>query len=131
MSDEVKQANMTRAQRAKKLHEVNTAQRKQAMDELKAIFRKEKDGPIVKHLLYKAREFASYHHKLAKDGVGAKVVGTDEGGQPVTETYYLTSEQRIAELDQAKGMEQLIGYIERLTDTASTSPVQPQEPQEG
>lgn len=103
----------TRAQVKKELHQKNEEERKRAAEQLKADYASIADSPALADILAKARQFADWHLKLAKDGVGSKNVGVDpETNQPQFEDYYLTSEQRIAELDKASGQEQLIAYIE-------------------
>lgn len=102
----------TRAQAKKQLHEQKQEERKRAAEQLRAEYAQIKDSPALEDILNKARQFANWHLKLAKDGVGSRVTGNDDNGNPVVEEYYLTSEQRIAELDQCKGQEQLIAYIE-------------------
>jgi hypothetical protein len=102
----------TRAQVKKELHEKNQEERKRQIEQLKVEYSQIKDSPALADILKKAREFAAWHLKLAKDGVGSRVLGADDNGNPKIEEYYLTPEQRIAELDQCKGQEQLIAYIE-------------------
>lgn len=115
MAEEAKKPEVdsrTRAQAKKQLHEQREKERKEKLDQLKAEYAQIKDSLALEDILAKAKQFAGWHLKLAKDGVGSKVVGSNDSGQPVTEEYYLTQEQRISELDQAKGQEQLIAYIE-------------------
>lgn len=102
----------TRAQVKRDLHKQKTEERKREADEIRHQYAQIKDSPALADILAKARTFAAYHLKLAKDGVGAKQEGVDESGRPKMVDYYLTSEQRIAELDKASGQEQLIAYIE-------------------
>ena len=103
----------TRAQVARDLHRQKQKERQDKADELKHIYLTERDSPAIADILAKARSFAAYHTKLAKDGVGAKNVGLDDSGAPIIEDVILTSEQRMSELDQAKGIEQLISYVEQ------------------
>lgn len=104
---------LTRRRAVKELHEKRSKERADEIAAVKAHYAQIKDSPALVDIVSKARSFAEYHLKLAKDGVGARKVGTDEKGQPVLEDYYLTQEQRVSELDQAKGLEQLIAYIEQ------------------
>lgn len=103
----------TRAQIKKELHERKQKERAEKSEEMKNLYHKIKDEPALADILAKGKSFAAYHMKLAKDGVGFKVRGQDENGKDIVEDYVLTSEQRIAELDQCKGLEQLVGYIEQ------------------
>lgn len=103
----------TRRRAVKELHEKKAKERAEEIQALKAHYAQVKDSPAIADIIEKARSFAGYHLKLAKDGVGARKVGVDDKGNAVLEDYYLTQEQRVAELDQAKGIEQLIAYIEQ------------------
>lgn len=103
----------TRAQVRKDLHKQKTEERKRADEQLRAEYAKVKDTPAIADIISKGKEFAAWHLKIAKDGMGTRVAGQDDKGKDILETYYLTSEQRIAELDQCKGIEQFVGYIER------------------
>ena len=103
----------TRRRAVKELHEKRAKERAEEIQALKAQYVQIKDSPALADIVAKAKQFAGYHLKLAKDGVGARKVGTDDKNQPIMEDYYLTQEQRVAELDQAKGIEQLISYIEQ------------------
>lgn len=102
----------TRAQAKKIAHEKAEEKRKAESEELKANYAKIKDEPALADILAKAKTFAAYHMKIAKDGMGSKQNGFTESGQPIIVDYRLTSEERIAHLDQASGQEQLIAYIE-------------------
>jgi len=79
-----------------------------------------KDEPAFQDLLAKAKSFAAYHTKMAKDGVGYRDTGEfKENGQPVQEVVYYDQAKRLSELDKASGIEELEGYILRqLTPTA-------------
>lgn len=103
----------TRAQVAEELHLKKQKERQEKAEQIKADYVANKDNPAVLDILEKARSFAAYHTKLAKDAVGVKNMGFDESGAPMVEDVVFTSEQRLAELDQAKGLEQLISYIEQ------------------
>lgn len=104
---------VTRRRAVKELHEKRDKERAEEIQALKAHYAQIKDSPALADIVVKAKSFADYHLKLAKDGVGARKVGVDGKGAAVLEDYYLTQEQRVAELDQAKGIEQIIGYIEQ------------------
>ncbi|UOF80566.1 hypothetical protein [Caudoviricetes sp.] len=110
-------------------HKQKSQERAKEVSDLRAAYKSLEKDPVIVDILTKAKTFASYHSKMAKDGIGARVTGRDaESGKDIVETVYLTSEQRIAELDQAKGLEQLIAYIERQFEIKPIAPVeQPEE----
>ena len=103
----------TRRRAAAKLHKERAEERKRQGEQRRAEYAKIKDEPALADIIAKGKEFAAYHLKLAKDGMGARVNGQDDKGNPIVEDYFLTSDQRIAELDQAKGIEQYVAYIEK------------------
>lgn len=103
---------VTRRRAVKELHEKKEKERADEIAALRAAYLQVKDSPVLADIIAKAQSFANYHLKLAKDGVGSRKTGLDEKGQPIFEDHFLTQEQRVAELDQAKGIEQLIAYIE-------------------
>ena len=102
----------TKRRAAAKLQKEKAEERKRLVEQRRANYAKIKDEPALADIIAKGKEFAAYHLKLAKDGMGARVTGQDDRGNPIVEDYFLTSDQRIAELDQAKGIEQYVGYIE-------------------
>jgi hypothetical protein len=102
----------TRRKAAAQLHKQKAEERKRLVEQRKGEYAQIKDSPALADIISKGKEFAAYHLKLAKDGMGARITGQDENNQPVVEDYFLTSDQRIAELDQAKGIEQYVAYIE-------------------
>ena len=117
------QANRTRVQKTKALHEQNSRQRASDISDLKAAYQAEKDGPVVTDILAKARVFAAYHQKLAQDGVGARKTGYKlENQTDEVENYFLGSEERLANLDKAAGIQELIDYIERQLKTDLPTP---------
>lgn len=103
----------TRRRAAAKLHKEKAEERKRQAEQRKAEYAEIKDSPALADIIAKGKEFAAYHLKLAKDGMGARVTGQNDNGTAIVEDYFLTSEQRIAELDQAKGIEQYVAYIEK------------------
>jgi hypothetical protein len=112
MAEEVKSQNRRLA--AKALHEKNSQIRKGEAETLKAQYLKEKANPVLVDILTKAKSFASYHTKMAQDGVGARATNDRyENGQPVMETVYYSNEKRISEIDKASGILELVDYIER------------------
>lgn len=111
MAEEVD--SRTKRQAVKELHERRAKERAEEASAVKAHYTQIKDSPAIADLLVFTQRMAAYHLKIAKDGVGAKLVGKNEDGQNVYEDYYLTQEQRVAELDQAKGIETIQSYLEQ------------------
>lgn len=103
----------TRAQVRKELHQKKQEERKAAAEALHHEYQKLKDEPAIADIIRFAKQMAAYHTKMAKDGVGAKNMGVDDSGAPIIEDYRLSSEERLSELDQAKGIEQIVSYIEQ------------------
>lgn len=102
----------TKRKAAKELHERKSKERADEIAHRKHEYAVIKDSPALADIIEKGKQFANWHLKLAKDGVGAKNKGKDENGRDIIEDYYLTAEQRISELDQCKGIEQFVAYIE-------------------
>lgn len=116
MKDETLREDVMEMNRRKKVIENYKRGNKERADEaerIKAVYKQHKDNPALLDALEKARLFADYHHKIAKDGVGMRQNGIDSKGNKVLEEYRLTPEERCGELDQAKGIEQLIAYIDQ------------------
>lgn len=121
-----KQANLTRAQTAKVLHEENTKKRAAEQKSLKALYLSDVENPLLVDILSKARSFINYHIKIAQDGVGSRKTGdTYENGQPVFETYFLTDSEVAGNMKKAAGIQELIDYIERQVK----EPLPTQKPQ--
>lgn len=102
----------TRIQARKELHERKEAERKAAAEQLQTEYNGVKDSPAVQDILAKARAFAAYHNQLAVDGVGTRVVGNDENGNPKLEDFHLSDSQTMRELGAASGLRQIIVYLE-------------------
>jgi hypothetical protein len=114
MSESVRNANKTRAQKAKATHEAATKQRKADAESLKALYLAKKDDAVLQDVLEKAKRFISLHNKIAQDGVGARPTGEKyENGMDVVENIYLTNNQRAGHLDKSAGIQELVDYIER------------------
>ena len=109
--DATKSKNLTRAQKVE-LHKKNTEQRVADGRELKMAYEKEADSVVLTDILTKAHNFVKYFEKIAKDGMGGRVVGKRDDGSDLVEDYYLTPAQRLSNLDKASGIESLIAYIE-------------------
>jgi len=96
------------------------AEMAEEVDSLRHSYARIKDEPAFQDILKKAKSFAAYHNKMAKDGVGYRDTGRfDEKGNAIQEIVYYTGEKRLGELDKASGIEELEDYILRqLTASA-------------
>ena len=81
----------TRAQVRKDLHKQKTEERKRADEQLRAEYAKVKDTPAIADIISKGKEFAAWHLKIAKDGMGTRVTGQDDKGKDILETYHFRS----------------------------------------
>lgn len=107
-------ANATRAQKAKAAHEKATTERASAQQTIKAAYLSGNGEIILEDLQTKIKTWMSLNNKIAQDGVGNRPTGfklTD--GTPEIETIYLSPEQRASYLDQSKGQQAILDYIER------------------
>lgn len=117
------QDNRTRVQKAKQLHEQKSKERSDKISNTKAAYQSIKDHPAFLDLVEKAKTFVAYHQKIAQDGVGARPTGYKlQDGSQETETYYLTAEKRVNELERAAGQQELIDYLERQTKVEEPVP---------
>lgn len=77
-----------------------------------------KGSPALQDILAKCQGFIDYHQRVAKDGVAYKDVPKDSvTGNMVT--VALSQEQRVSHLDKAAGIDEIIGYITRMTADTS------------
>lgn len=107
-------AQVKRAQQKKRNEEMA-----QDVDAMRHSYARIKDEPAFRDILAKAKSFAAYHTKMAKDGVGYRDTGEfDERNQPKQEIVYYTNEKRVSELDKAAGIEELEDYIQRQLGAA-------------
>ena len=114
MAENVKKANLTRAQKAKAQHEKKSAERKNDQQTIKTAYLSGKGDIILEDLVRKIKSWIALNNKVAQDGVGARATGYKlEDGSPEVENIYLTSEQRASYLDQSKGQQAILDYIER------------------
>lgn len=114
MAKSVKQANMTRAQKAKAAHEEGATQRKNDQQTVKSAYLSGNGEIILEDLQAKLKAWIALNNKVAQDGVGARQTGFKlEDGSMEVENVYLTPEQRASYLDQSKGMQAILDYIER------------------
>ena len=114
MAENVKKANATRAQKAKAKHEEKSLERKNDQQTVKTAYLSGKGDVILEDLQKKIKAWIALNNKVAQDGVGARATGYKlEDGSPEVENVYLTSEQRASYLDQSKGQQAILDYIER------------------
>lgn len=108
-------------------HKRNSEDRAKEVKNIQASYHSTLSGAgeiVVRDIINKAKSFADYHTKIAKDGVGAKQTGYKlEDGTREVENYFLKSEERLSHLDKAAGIEELIDYIERQIN--SEAPIAP------
>ena len=113
---QIPQEDIDEMNRRKQVIEAHNRKRKEREDEarrVKAIYQANKTNPALLDVLEKARRFVDYHNQIARDGVGMRQNGVDSNGNKINEEYRLSLEERCSELDQAKGIEQLISYIDQ------------------
>lgn len=114
MAESVKKANATRAQKAKAVHEAKSTERKNDQQTVKAAYLSGKGDLILEDLRKKITGFIQLNNKVAQDGVGARPTGYKlQDGSPEIENVYLTPEQRASYLDQSKGQQAILDYIDR------------------
>jgi hypothetical protein len=120
MPDSVKKKNSVRA--AKAIHEKKSKERAGEAQTLKAQYLQESDSPVLQDILAKARSFADYHTKLARDGVGYRNTGARlEDGSVEQELFFFDPAKRVSELDKAAGILELVDYVERQLVVPSTT----------
>lgn len=109
-----------RLQVKKSEQKAKAAVRASEVDSLRHSYARIKDEPAFLDILAKAKSFAAYHAKMAKDAVGYRDTGQfDDKGKAIQEIVYYKGEKRLAELDKAAGIEELEDYILRqLTASA-------------
>ncbi len=84
------------------------------LDSLKHSYARIKDEPAFQDILEKAKSYAAYHTKMAKDGVGYRDTGRfDDNNKAIQEIVYYDQPKRLSELDKAAGIEELEDYIKR------------------
>lgn len=114
----------TKAQAARELHQKKNEERASIINELRVSYKKIREEPAFQDILAKAKQFAGYHLKMAKDGVGFRETGQkDEEGNPLQETVFFDKDKRTTELDKAAGIEELVAYLERQTSDENLDPV--------
>lgn len=108
-------AQLKRAEQKKRNEEMV-----QDIDAMRHSYARIKDEPAFQDILAKAKSFAAYHLKMAKDGVGYRDTGEfDSKNKPIQEVVYYDQPKRLSELDKAAGIEELEGYILRQLTTAA------------
>lgn len=114
MSEQVKKANTTRAQKAKAQHDKKSVERKNDQQTVKTGYLSGKGEIIIEDLQKKIKSWIQLNNKVAQDGVGARATGYKlEDGTQEVENIYLTPVQRASYLDQSKGMQAILDYIDR------------------
>lgn len=109
-----------RLQVKRKAHKDKAAVRASEIDSIKHSYARIKDEPAFLDILAKAKSFAGYHTKMAKDGVGYRDTGQfDEKGKPIQEIVYYDQPKRLSELDKASGIEELEDYVLRQLTAAA------------
>lgn len=118
----------TRIQKVKEEHQKKANERASAQNDLKLSYKKIMSEPAFLDILSKAKQFASYHLTLAKDGVGFQQTGEqDASGNAKQATVFFSHEKRVTELDKAAGIEELSGYIERQIADDALVPIAPKK----
>lgn len=112
-----------RLQVKKAAHKARVAEATADIESIRHSYARIKDEPAFQDILAKAKSFAGYHTKMAKDGVGYRDTGQfDEKGKPIQEIVYYDQPKRLSELDKASGIEELEAYVLRqLTPTAAAA----------
>lgn len=115
---------------ARAAHEKANEVRKSKIQNVRAVYAKEKGGPLLEDLLAKCELFKGYHLKLAQDGVGARKTGHKlvDGSEEV-ENFFLDNNQRAGHLDKASGIQEIVDYVERQLNPPQANPVLKPEPQ--
>lgn len=121
MSEATKKANQTRAQKAKEKYDEGAKKRANEQAMLKAAYLNGDGEIIVEDLFKKLRAWIGLNNKVAQDGVGNRPTGYKlRDGSAEIETIYLTAEQRASYLDQSKGQQAILDYLERMTAVPSS-----------
>lgn len=132
--EKVKRDNLTRAQRVV-LHQKSEEKRVKHENELRISYKRIKDEPAFLDILEKGKQFAGYHMKMAKGGVGFRETGQkDSSNNPVQETVFFDQHKRVTELDRAAGIEEIVGYVEGRVTEERLQPAKPKkiiDPEEG
>jgi len=113
-NESTQKANQTRAQKAKAEHEKKSKERASDQQTIKSAYLSGNGEIILEDIQKKAKAWVALNNKVAQDGVGNRPTGyklTD--GSPEIETIYLTPVQRASYLDQSKGIQTILDYIER------------------
>ena len=82
-------------------------QKANELNDLRLEYRSIKDSAAFGDILRFARQMSAYHTKVAKDGVAYN---------EKAETVNLDPQKRLSELDRAAGIEEIVAYLERMTD---------------
>lgn len=120
---------------ASKAHAAANEARLNEIKNIQANFAMIKDNPAFLDIVKTAQRFIDLNHKLAQDGVGARETGHKlVDGTTEIENYFFTKDERIAYVDKAAGIQQVLDYIDRQLNppkpNVNTPPVAeaPQKP---
>ena len=110
-----RRANQERAERAKR-HEEGTKERAQEVATLRAAYLQHRDSIVIRDILTKAKMFMQMHDDVARFGEGARQ------GADGPQTFSLTPQERVSQLDRSAGIQELVDYIERQVKIANEKP---------
>lgn len=109
--------NQSNAQKAKAAHETASKQRASDQAALKGAYRAGDGEVILEDLRKKILLWQSLNNKVAQDGVGSRPTGHKlVDGSQEQEYVYLTPTQRASYLDQSKGQQAILDYIDRMLE---------------
>lgn len=95
----------------------------------RAAYAQIKDSVALADILHTGQRYIDLNLKLAQDGVGARETGhklTD--GTNEVENYFFSKDERLAKLDNAAGIQQLLDYIERQLNPLKPTPTAKPKP---
>lgn len=115
----------TRIEKAKVLRQQKSNERAQLENELRASYAAIKDTIAFKDILKKCEQYAEYHLRISRDGVGSRPTGQfDQSHNEIMEIVYHTGEKRLSELDRSVGITEIKEYIEAKVKAEALEPVQ-------
>lgn len=90
-------------------------ERNDRLSDVKKLWEAAADGQLVADIRDKLDGFILMHTQMARQGVAVRSTGKRSENGEELETVFLTSEQRVAHLDQAKGIQEFLDYVDRQT----------------
>lgn len=109
-----KNANATRAQKAKAAHEEGTKSRANDQQFVKAGYLSGNGEVILEDLKKKIPLWMGLNSKIAQDGVAARATGYKlQDGTPEIENVFLKDSERVGYLNENRGMQKILDYIDR------------------